>query len=158
MVSIRWCLEQREGIKTIEPNANMSDSYIKMAEESLVVLKNIGSSKIWTATASYYIFYYSLYSLMLRLGVKCGIHSCSLEFMRKFLAEFYSKKDMEMIEKAFGARIDLQYYTDRPVDEKLIEEAKSYCKDFYVKTKDIVIKITESQINSIRKKLFEQKT
>ena len=157
MVSIRWCIEHKDGIRILQPNANMSDSYLKMAEESIGVLKNIGGSKIWTATTSYYIFYYSLYSLMLRLGIKCEIHSCSLEFMRSFLGEFYSAKDMEMIEKAFKARTDLQYYANRPVDEKVIEEIKAYCKDFYVKTKNIIIKITEQQINSIRKKLIEQK-
>lgn len=156
MISIKWCLEQKDGIRTIRPNANMSDSYLKMAEESIGVLKNIEGSRIWTATTSYYIFYYSLYSLMLKLGVKCEIHSCSLEFMKGFLGEFYSRKDMEMIRKAFGARIDLQYYANRPVDEKTIEEVRAHCKDFYVKTKDIIIKITEKQINSVRKKLAGQ--
>ena len=153
MVSIKWCLANKNGIKLIEPNANMSNSYLKMAEESIYVLNGIKNSRIWLATTTYYIFYYSLYSLMLRIGVKCEIHACSLEFMKKCLIEYYDETDMKMIEKAFSARIDLQYYSDRPVDERVINETSKYCKDFYIKTKDIMSKITETQIDSVRKKL-----
>ncbi len=132
MASVRWCLRQKNGLELIGPNATMADSYIKMAEEPLDVLKGVETSKIWTATATYYIFYYSLYSLMLRAGIKCEIHSCSLAFMKEHLAVFYSKKDAEMIEKAFSARIDLQYYSDRPVSSEIIDETKKYCKTFFI--------------------------
>ena len=37
--------------------------------------------------------------------------------------------------------------------EKDLEDVKKYCKEFYIKTKDIISKITETQIESIRKKL-----
>jgi len=153
MVSIEWCLKQEKGLRLIPPNKNMSDSYLKMALESVGVLSGVEKSRIWTATTVYYIFYYSLYSLMLRIGVKCEIHSCSLEFMKVFLKDFYDLKDIEMIEKAFSARIDLQYYADRPVDEKIIEETKTCCKDFYIKTKDVLAGISEKQINLIRERL-----
>ena len=153
MVSIKWCLANKNGIKLIEPNANMSNSYLKMAEESIYVLNGVKNSRIWLATTTYYIFYYSLYSLMLRIGVKCEIHACSLEFMKKCLIEYYDETDMKMIEKAFLVRIDLQYYSDRPVDERVINETSKYCKDFYIKTKDIISKITETQIDLVRKKL-----
>ena len=121
-----------------------------MAEESINVLNDMEKSRIWTATTSYYIFYYSLYSLMLRLGIKCEIHSCSIEFMNVFLKGFYEQKDIKMMEKAFSARIDLQYYSNRPVDDKVIEDIKSYCKEFYIKTKDILMNITEVRISKIR--------
>ncbi len=142
---------QKNGLKIINPNENMSRSYIKMAEESIDMLPEaVRRSRIWTATVSYYIFYYSLYSLMLRIGVKCEIHACSLEFMKSFLNDFYNKKDIEMIEKAFNARISLQYYADRPVDSRRIEDVQKYCKDFYIRTKDIISGISEAEIKSIR--------
>lgn len=131
----------------------MSDSYAKMAEESINMLNNVEKSRIWTATMTYYIFYYSLYSLMMRIGVKCEIHACSLVFMKTFLCSFYNAKDAEMIDKAFTARIDLQYYTNRPVDERNIENTRRYCKEFYIKTKDIISLITEAQIKEIIAKL-----
>jgi len=155
MVSIKWCMKQKNGIKLVEPNDNMSSSYIKMAEESIGILNNVQKSNIWTATTSYYIFYYSLYSLMLKIGVKCEIHLCSIEFMKKFLASLYNKKDIDMMEKTFSARIDLQYYSDRPVNQLVIEQSKRYCKEFFIKTKDIISKITESQILSIRESIMK---
>ncbi len=153
MVLIKWCLTQKKGLELTEPNQNMSLSYIKMAEESITALEGASKSRIWTATMTYYIFYYSLYSLMLRIGIKCENHSCSLEFMKQLLKEYYGLKDREMIQKAFKARIDLQYYADRPVDEHAIQETKKYCKEFYIKTKDHLAKINEQQIKIIREQL-----
>jgi len=153
MLSIKWCLRQKKGIGLIEPNGNMSKSYLNMAEESIDALNDIKKGKIWVATASYYIFYYSLYALMMRIGIKCEIHACSLLLMQKHLTEFYDSKDVEMINKAFSARIDLQYYSDRPVDSAVIDECRKYCKDFFIKTKDKLSSITEDQIESIREDL-----
>jgi len=101
MVSIKWCLKQKNGLEVIEPNSIIADSYLKMAEESLNVLPNMIISKIWTVTATYYIFYYSLYAVMLRLGIKCEIHACSLEFMKRYLESYFDKKDNEMTIKRF---------------------------------------------------------
>ena len=67
MVTIEWCLKKKNGIEMIQPNKNMPGSYLNMAEESINVIEGVQKSKIWTATASYYIFYYSLYALMLRI-------------------------------------------------------------------------------------------
>lgn len=153
MVSIKWCLNQKNGLELVDPNSNMSNSYIKMAEESIKILDRVKESDIWTATTSYYIFYYSLYSLMLEVGVKCEIHSCSIEFMKNFLMNFYDLEDFNNFEKAFSARTDLQYYTNRPVDKKTINEGRKNCKDFFLKTKEILSKITENEIKEIRTKL-----
>lgn len=156
MDSIKWCLKQKNGLEFIEPNANMSASYIKMAEDSINVQESMNKSKIWTAVTTYYIFYYSLYSLMLRIGIKCEIHSCSLVFMKRYLPIFYNKQDNEMIGKAFSARIDLQYYADRPVDDNIIEETKRYSKTFFIKTKDALSNISDKQIEEIREALKKE--
>ena len=153
---MKWCLNKKDGIEFVEPNQNRASSYINMAQESIKELDNVKSS-IWKATITYYGFYYSLYALMMRIGVKCEIHSCSLEFMKQLLGDFYSDKDIEMINKAFSARIDLQYYANRSVDAKAIEQAKSYCRGFFIKTNDIMADILDSQIKSIRNKLKEYK-
>lgn len=155
MVSVKWCLNQKNGLEVAEPNAVLADSYIRMAEESLGVLGVVKASRIWTATTTYYVFYYSLYALMRRIGVKCEIHACSLAFMNQFLGDFYCATDEKMIRQAFTARIDLQYYTDRPVDDKAIEDAKRHCRTFFIKTKDALARITEDQSITIRKALLE---
>jgi|TARA_Y100000310_G_scaffold288515_1_gene314196 hypothetical protein len=47
MVEIEWCLKQMKGLELVGPNSNMSDSYVKMAEESLSVIREVDKSDIW---------------------------------------------------------------------------------------------------------------
>ena len=157
MVSIEWCLHQRNGLEMVEPNENTSSSYLKMAEESISMLGRVEGSRIWTATMTYYIFYYSLYAMMLRIGIKCEIHLCSIQFMKSFLMAFYDPQDIDMLEKSFKARIDLQYYADRAVEEKILQKTRRYCKDFYIKTKDTVSRISEAKINEVREALAKHR-
>jgi uncharacterized protein (UPF0332 family) len=153
MVSIEWCLKQKNGIELVAPNENVSESYLSMAEESINVLSKVGESNIWTATTSYYIYYYSLYALMQHIGVKCEIHSCSIEFMKECLNDFYTSDEINDFESAFISRIDLQYYANRPVDKKIIEKSRKNCKLFFIKTKSILSTLREEQIRKIRNSL-----
>ncbi len=153
MVSMKWCLNTKKGIQLAGPNNNMSDSYIRMAEESLQILKKLGESKLWTASTAYYTIYYCLYSVMMKTGVKCEIHSCSLEFMRRCLLGLYNSEDMALVETAFDLRNDLQYYPERFVDDIKLKLVKTSAADFLVKTREILAKITEKQINQIRSSL-----
>ena len=153
MVSLKWCWKIKRGLELVEPNNNMSESYLKMAEESLIAIRKFNESKVWSTSAAYYSMYYSLYSLMIRIGVKCEIHQCSLKFMRKFFHDFYNKEDMSLIEDAFELRNDLQYYPGKFIDE---EKHVLICKkavDFFVKTKNILIMLSEKEIDKIRKKV-----
>jgi len=67
------------------------------------------------------------------------------------LTDFYSSSDVQSINSAFSTRTDLQYYANRPVDAEVIEKNRKECKEFYIKTKDILSKITEKQIEQIKK-------
>jgi len=155
MVSVRWCLKIKNGFELVEPNKNMSDSYLKMAEESLKAIRNNAESKIWTASTAYYTLYYSLYAVMMRVGVKCEVHQCSIEFMKKFLDGFYSKEDVKLIESAFESRKDLQYYPNRLIDQSKLDFVKAGAIDFFVKTKDILVKISDSRVKEVRNKFSE---
>ncbi len=152
MVNISWCLNVKNGIELVNPSENVSESYLSMAGESLEELKKV-ESKIWIASTAYYSMYYSLYSLMMRIGVKCEIHSCSIEFMNYFLKEFYSSNERELIETCFRIRNTLQYYPQRFVDNKKLEFVRNEAVNFYVKTKEIISKISESQVKKIREEL-----
>ncbi len=156
MVDINWCLRIGNGIELIEPNSNMSDSYIKMAEESLDIIKKVEGSSLWVASTSYYSMYYCLYSFMIKVGVKCEIHKCSIEFMKKFLIDFYNLGDVKLIKTAFGLRNDLQYYPDRLIDKTKLEFIKKGSADFLIKTKGILIKLSEGDITKIRVNLKNQ--
>ena len=155
MVSVKWCLRIKNGIELVEPNKNMADSYLKMAEESLKMIRNVRESQLWTASTSYYVMYYSLYSVMMKFGIKCEIHRCSIEFMSIFLKEFYSKEDMELINIAFNFRTDLQYYPCKLVDGKKLEFVRNGAVDFFVKTKDVLSNVNSQQIDEVRIKVKE---
>ena len=73
MNKISWCKKQTKGIKLIEPNNNLSQEYFQNAEESLKVLRHIKEtqSNMWLATTKYYIEYFAVYSVLMKLGIKC---------------------------------------------------------------------------------------
>jgi len=130
MVTIKWCLDQKRGLELVESNLNICDSYIGMAKESINILSKVLDSNIWSATTSYYIFYYSLYALMLRVGVKCEIHACSIQFLEEFFSKYYDQNDIDMFKKSFSVRQDLQYYTNRVVGKDDLKQVIKNCKTF----------------------------
>ena len=150
MDKIKWCLGKKSGIELIEPNQNLADGYIKKAEESLETSK-LAKSKDWKISGSYYAIYFSIYSVMMQIGIKCEIHSCTIEFTKRFLKDYISAEDLKLFETGFDARNDSQYYVDREVApddyEKLIKEAPA----FLAKCKNV--HLTEDIVNEIRGKL-----
>ena len=81
-MSIDWC--KKQGMKLIEPNDNLAEEYYRNAEETLRVtnlIKNSGSN-MWLATQKYYTEYLAAYSLLMKIGVKSEIHSCTIEVIR----------------------------------------------------------------------------
>ncbi|MBM3228700.1 HEPN domain-containing protein [Candidatus Pacearchaeota archaeon] len=154
MVSLRWCCNQKDGIKLIESNANLAKGYLKMAEDSLGTMSRERKYNLRSAvSACYYSMYYSLYAVCMKIGIKCEIHSCTLEFMKRMLNELYSLEDIRDIKKAFDARNIAQYYIDKNVlkedSDYIIEKAPL----FFEKTKEILAKINEKDTEKIREKL-----
>jgi uncharacterized protein (UPF0332 family) len=150
-----WCKKQNKGIKKVEPSDNLSKEYQETADETLVILKSIDNkSKVWLATTKYYCEYFAVYSLFMKVGIKCEIHDCTiavcsvLEEM-KIIPDGYTK----ILEKDKELRIDNQYYLKNrevDVDYDLILE-------FVLKLKDITQKLTYSEIQLIRKTIFPEK-
>ena len=73
----------------VEPNSNLAEAYIKKAEEALESMR-INVVKDWKISTAYYTLYFSLYSILTRIGIKCEIHSCTIAFAKRFLREFFS--------------------------------------------------------------------
>jgi uncharacterized protein (UPF0332 family) len=151
MVNIRWCCKKLEGIRLIEPNDNLALSYIKMAEDALGTMgREKNFNMIFAISACYYSMYYSLYSILMKLGIKCEIHACTLEFMKVFLSDFYSEKEIEVINRAFDLRGISQYYADKIVDKKDIEFIMINAPYFLNKSKEVINKINENDIKRVR--------
>lgn len=155
MVTIKWCCEQKDGIKIIEPNENLADSYIKMAESALGTMSREREfNSLFAVSACYYSMYYSLYAVLMRIGIKCEIHSCTLEIMKFALSGFYSEEDIKTIKKAFDARNIVQYYADKIVEKETKELIMAQAPFFVNKSKGILSKLNEKEINQIRRKLI----
>jgi len=155
-VNLKWCCNKKDGISLIEPNDNLSLGYIQMAENAIGTMNREKILNMQFAiSACYYSMYYSLYSVLMKIGGKCEIHTCTIEFMRKLLLSFYSNEDYKIITKAFDVRNISQYYVDKVVDKKDTDFIFSKAQYFYDKSRDILSKINEKDILKIRKQIDE---
>lgn len=157
MDKLCWCFKKKESFEIIKPNNNLAEAYLKKAEDSLNEMLRV-ETKDWKISTAYYSMYYSVYAILMKLGLKSEIHSCTIEFTKEHLKEYFSKEDLELLEDAFDARNDLQYYTDRTVKMEIYNSILKNCISFKLKCKNIVQKITLKEIEEIRKKLTILKT
>ena len=144
MDQIKWCLNQKKGIEIIEPSDNLRGAYLMKAEEALDTLRTT-KSRDWQLTTAYYTIYHGIYSLLMKIGVKCEIHSCTIEFTKRFLRDHFSSEDFELIDKAFSARIDSQYYVSREVPDKNYDLIMKKIPVFLVKCKNVVLEQKETE-------------
>lgn len=150
MVSLNWCLKQKKGIKLIEPNENLSKEYLKNAEETLLDLKNSKESNLWKATKKYYFEYFLIYSFLMKIGVKCEIHDCTITLIKKFEEmEILPKDTFKVLKKDKEIRIDNQYY----LKDKKVKINYSELLNFFLEMKSRIKSLSLEDIKKIRKKL-----
>jgi uncharacterized protein (UPF0332 family) len=148
---LRWCCDQNKGLKIIKPNDNLAMEYIQSAEETLAVLQDIkNKSNMWLATTKYYCEYFSVYALLMKLGIKCEIHECTIEVCR-FLEErkIIPSGFTERLEYDKGLRIDNQSYLK---NRKVVLDFTEL-RDFVLKIKNKVHSITFEETNKTREEL-----
>lgn len=154
MEKIKWCKNQKHGLKICAPNSDVAMGYLKMAEDSFGTMnREKGKNIIFSVSAGYYSLYYSLYSVMRKIGVKSEIHTCSIAFMKYFLKDFYSPEDVNLIEVSFELRNTLQYYVGKNVNKRDLDILWRSAYDFFVKTREILVTLNENEINEIRRRL-----
>ena len=139
----------------VEPNSNLANAYIKKAEEALESMR-VNIIRDWKISTAYYTIYFSLYSVLMKLGVKCEIHSCTIEFAKRFLNEFFEENELVFTEDSLKARIDSQYYIDRTVPDEQYDKMVQKTPEFLVKCKSVLIKLNEKKVNEIRDKFQKE--
>ena len=153
-MSIEWC--KKRGLKLIAPNDNLSEEYYRNAEETLRVtnlIKNSGSN-MWLATQKYYTEYLAAYSLMMKIGIKSEIHSCTIEIVR--ILEREKIIDFEfsrILEEDKELRIENQYY----LKNKPVNFDSKKLSDTLLKIRRILDTIQDSDIKKIRKLIEAEK-
>jgi len=149
---LKWCFRKKE-VKLIEPNENLANEYLKSAEETLLVLRNIrGKSNMWSATTKYYCEYFAVYALLMRIGIKSEIHDCTIEIV-KFLEKqnVIEMRIAKILENDKRLRIDNQYYLK---NKKVIINYNDL-RDLILKMKEIINTLTNEKIGEIRGKIRE---
>ena len=149
MDRIKWCIRVRNGIELIDPNSNLAGAYLGKAEDSLETMR-LAESKDWKISAAYYTMYFSLYAILMKIGVKCEIHKCTIECMNSFLADHFDKEEYKLMEESLRARIDAQYFVDRNITDTLFKNMMRKAPEFLVKCKSVVLKLNERKITQIR--------
>jgi len=151
MVSIKWCWKQSKGLSLIEPNMNIAESYSKLAEASIGTMnREKDKNLVFSISAGYYSIYYSLYSILMALGIKCEIHQCTIKFCEIFLKEFFTKSDFKIINDSFKLRNIAQYYVDKIIDNNEINQLIKNAPSLVAKSKEVLIGLNENNVEKIR--------
>ncbi len=142
---IIWCLKQKKGIKLIELKLHLSESYMKEADETL---ENVFTAKgKWRLITAYYACYSAFYSLLMKCGIRCEIHDCSLELMELF---DFDASEIEYLKGLKGDRIQAQYYLKNIELENEID-----VKKFILRCKTLINNLNSEKIEKIRAKIKE---
>jgi len=152
MVSLNWCKKQKTGIKLIEPNENLAKEYIKNSEETLLDLKDSKESNLWKATKKYYCEYFIIYAFLMRIGVKCEIHECTIELVKMLEKQgFLPEGTGNKLKKDKELRIDNQYY----LKDKDVEINYKELLNFVLEIKSRINSMTLDNLARIRKLISE---
>lgn len=150
MEKIDFCFKIKNGIKIIEPNKTISDSFLKLAKTTLkrAELMFKENDLLWTTVMLYYAEYYALYSFLSKIGIKCENHSCSI-LLTKYLL---GKESTKIIEEQKNRRVSSQYYL-RIFEERKIKEMFTSSKYFVAEFEEKIMTLTPSIIEQLRKKV-----
>lgn len=156
MNKLRWCLGVKKGLELVEPNENLCNAYFKKAENALSAAATLKENREWEISSRYYAMYFALYAILMKIGIKCENHSCTIVFMKQCLSQFFVEDEVSLLQSAMTARVDVQYYTDRTVDEKQYKKIKANSPLFLVLCKEVYKKINKETIAEIRAKIDAQ--
>ena len=59
----------------------------------------------WKISAGYYSLYFSLYAVLMKIGIRSENHTCTCEIMKVLLAGFFTLEECDLMEEARQARV-----------------------------------------------------
>lgn len=146
---LSWCAGVKNGITHIKPNNDLADAYLRKSGEAMEAMHSV-TSMDWKISAGYYSLYFSLYSILMKIGIKSENHVCTIEIMQHILREYFTTYDCDMLEQARQARIKTQYYTTSDVSGEFEDTLVKQVPRFLVKCHGIVDRLDAKKIRNIR--------
>lgn len=152
MEGIDFCFER--WARMVDPNENLSDAFAKKAKNDLVVLRSIPvTDREWRAATAYYARYHMVTAILLKIGVDCKDHNCSIRIAECLLSGMLPETFFREIKEAKSQRISLQYYTTRTIDKLKFEQNLNGVGDFVDDAARFLDALTRERVDVIRKKL-----
>ncbi len=152
MEGIDFCFER--WARVVDPNENLADAFVKKAKNDLVVLRSIPvTDREWRAATAYYARYHMITAILLKIGVDCKDHNCSIRIAECLLSGMLPEIFFVEIKEAKSQRISLQYYTTRAIDETKFGQNLNGVGDFVDDAARFLDSLTRERVEAIRKKL-----
>ena len=140
---LKWCGGQKKGVALIEPKEHLSKSYIKESDDTL---ENVFTSRgKWKVITAYYACYSAVYSILMKCGIRCEIHDCTLELLELLGLE---GNDIVFVRSLKEDRIQAQYYL-----KDVVLKSENDVKKFILACKTVLNSLGSEKIESVRKEL-----
>ena len=143
---IKWCLKQNKGIKLIEPNESISENYIKESWDDFNMIEKVNQK--WKTVTAYYSCYNAVYAILVKIGIKCEVHDCTIALMGLL---GFDTEEIKFLDSLKKERIDVQYY----LKSSNLSIVKNKVLEFLNRCKEIIKGLNDDKINEIRAKLKE---
>jgi uncharacterized protein (UPF0332 family) len=105
----------------------------------------------WITTTAYYARYFALYALLMKMGIKSEIHDCSIAVARLLTEKGLLREGLASdISNSKQARIDIQYYVERELNQASIRKDVENARNFVLELEKIIENITTDKIEKIR--------
>lgn len=144
---IQWCLHQTKGIKLIAPNDGISENYLKEAVSDFETSENVNQK--WKIVTCYYACYNAVYSILMRIGIKCEIHDCTIALMNIL---GFTAEEIQFLIGLKNERINTQYY----LKPSYLNIERKQILTFINKCKTLLKEINDDKINNIRNKIQQK--
>jgi uncharacterized protein (UPF0332 family) len=131
------------------PNEDLAAAYLRKSEDAMEAMHSV-ASRDWKISAGYYSLYFSLYSVLMKIGIKSENHVCTIGIMQHLLLDLFTCEECDLLEQARLARVKTQYYTTSDVSSAFDDTLDAEVPHLLVKCRGIVDRLDAKKVRKIR--------
>jgi len=112
----------------------------------------------WITTTAYYARYFALYALLMKIGIKSEIHDCSIAIAGLLTKNGILRESLASdLLNSKQARIDIQYYVERELDQTSIRKDVENARNFVLELEKVIENLTTDRIEKVRAQMKAHK-